>query len=398
MFIQVLDFILFTSCLSRYKAEKMDFVTGFLLINATQINASINITQEISRNKTFDAFDCTDLSNHQTFDASNPAPCPDIQTWFENGQNQEIQVLETKKRDEMVVKTCKIRLSKIVQSCGLVTSITYGPTTNVMENKVIKVSEEECRRIHQHQNYFFQDGVIVNNVTISTDTGYHTEDWVPPGHGKRFDTGGCSGRKLIVENRQFDRHTLRYVLNFELLVKTVPFDSVNKVVRLQTQDVPLSHQVKVSSVTTIWDLPHQNCYQSLHEIYKGEAKFFRSNHTGVSSMLLINNNSTNQYFGLQILDQQSICQKTVFATKTSEIYVRFKTNENDWEIDNVLKPKRTEINQWSHIRGFLDALYVTVSTYWPEAFSAITNRICQNERSIVSTMLSIMQFDMEQGE
>ena len=126
-----------------------------------------------------------------------------------------MQVIEAKRRDELNIKSCRIRLSKYVHPCGLFTNIVYGPHEEIEKNTPIIVSEKDCRNIHVKGEYTFKDGLTIKHFNFSTEVGYFSADWVT--RGKRYaETDSCSGASVSVNGKFFDRHVLRYILTIEL--------------------------------------------------------------------------------------------------------------------------------------------------------------------------------------
>ena len=55
-------------------------------------------------------------------------------------------------------------------------------------------------------------------------------------------------------------------------------------------------------------------------------------------MVLINNEETSQFIGLQLGESTTLCGKKVFTTKTNGIFVAFN-DSSSWEVENLLEPE-----------------------------------------------------------
>ena len=295
--------------------------------------------QKIPRNMTIEAYDCSQLQEKRILDLSTAAPCPEVKAWYQELEKKEVQIIESKQRDQMKVTNCKVRVSKYAQNCALLTQFTFGAKKAISFKDVVKVSAKECRRMRNHGYFIFQDGSVVTyNASFASDTGHYSADFVPPGYGKRYANGGCAGKELTIEGEFYDRHTLRYVIDIEITDKYIPYNSAKKTVEIDGKTVPISQRSRVTDTTTIWNSPRRVCSESVHEIYTGQSRHFKSNKDGIADMVLINNEETSQFIGLQLGESTTLCGKKVFTTKTNGIFVAFN-DSSAWEVENLLEPE-----------------------------------------------------------
>lgn len=280
-------------------------------------------------------------------------------------------------------------------------------------NQYYAVSKSECQRIHNDKKLNFKYGTIYREIDNSNSSTHYTEEIKV--YGERYGSGSCDGESFTEKGEFFNNHVLRYIGRFITFI--INFKSFKFVlVTINTESIEVPYNIEESSIffdnveipidlnhyskpgtTYYWNIQEQNCTGKIQEVYIGSAKLYRSKKENINDVVLIRNNETHQYMGLQLVNNANICGLSGYSSSTKNIFVLVNgtnnTGSKSWYIQNLDK-EAIQVNQYSHVRSFLEIMSIEVGQFWSEAFSKITERICENERIKSETNLAIMEYDI----
>jgi hypothetical protein len=265
------------------------------------------------------AYDCeTDKANFRVVDLLEPKDCPDPEQDYAEAVPQIVQILQTESTVPITGYSCRVIISKKISRCGM-DSISYGAPNWIIYEQQKEVTPEECREAVKEER--IKVGVQHFYIRRGEERTYNFFS-----HGSIHENGYCDNTEFISEGVHYYKSVEKTIVRLHLKAVHATADIDDGTIRFHNG---LRAQYKDQVVrdaaegTIVWDAKDPNCSETVSEVYHGLSQLHRirrpeSLETMASpgSIVMLANNKTNQYAGLQLRDSTSLCGTHCHTTKS----------------------------------------------------------------------------------
>ena len=269
-------------------------------------------------------FDCSDpASRTTTLDLTEPAPCPDPVRDFQKPTTERVQILQAEPTIPITAGQCLATITKRVNFCGF-DHINYNYQLAAwMKN--VEFTPEECRKAIKEKRITVENRTY--NLTLEQDI--RAVYW---SHGSVGDTGRCTEETFVSEGRSYTGYQ---EVQLELVVRLVHGQAdmqdnrvdFNNGLKGRLYDQVLRDQ---HAGVMVWDIKEPSCEASVSEIYYGNATYHELKDRKVEgSIIMVANQETQQYAGLQLKDRRYVCDQACRTTQLQGVVVCFLQEGKD---------------------------------------------------------------------
>jgi hypothetical protein len=330
-------------------------------------------------------FDCeAPEAKYMAVDLTEPAPCPDAVKEFQPPVNTTVQIIQTEATRPILAYQCLVTISKEVTRCGF-DSITYGSIYTVFD-QVQMVTPEECRNAIQTGQ------IILGARAFKVVPGEATTETFFS-HGHVADNGYCETATFISGGQAFTRAYEQTRVKSQLrTVRGTVHSADGEVIfsnglRAKVKDGMLRDSYEG---TLIWQEEQGNCTDAISQVYYGPATVHRragnqDTRDDVGSIVMISNETTSQYAGLQLRGPQSVCRIHCFYTQISGITVCVLR-----ALDQPLPERefREKFEQTTTaLQTQLSFLHMGTNMRMYERFERIQTDLCEVDRKVLHARL-----------
>lgn len=332
-------------------------------------------------------FDCTDPnSSHTALDLHTPAMCDVQKSQYEAGVNITIQAIAAGNKLTVEGYSCLLTVSTTIHKCGF-TSISYGYLPGVID-QMVELTPKECRDAYRTKVFVYKSNVFPVNEHAASYKSWFSEGDLTKNHYctsasfRRGDTFHTNSYEITVGRFELKPHKGEYSPSSG----RVTFD--NGLVANYRDQV-----IKDNSFGVLcWEVDDIVCESKLSNIYVGPALLYKRkvNRLAVpepSDLILIANDDEDRYAGFVVKGNGLACDVSVLLTQLPEVQL-LVLNENEREIQIPFNPNHdVEKNQADSGNGFL---HLRQSMHIDQRFVTMTELICENEKSHLSTILAML--------
>jgi hypothetical protein len=352
--------------------HSLHFISAFLIIFSMHHSHGLRV------------YDCSHhRTTYRTIDLLDPQPCPDPQSDFMKADKNKIQVLQTDTAFPTYAHQCKLVISREVTRCGF-DSNHYGSEWPVWQYTE-ELTPQECRRaITAH-------AITVDDRTLKTRIG-ETVTHQYFSHGNRDRNGFC-------KTETFTRAGSEYVRSYERTVVDVTIKVLRGTADLSNGRVIFANGLRSDyndgtltdskEGTVVWTPRVPPCRTTVNEIYLGMVTIHRKWHAGdEDAIVLIADNFTNQFAGLQLRKPHKVCGLTCHTTQVQGL-MGCLLREHDAPLPHSLfkssfDPKAADLRTqlaFRHLGAAFDAF---------NRFNTVQQGICDVDRRVMANKMHMI--------
>ena len=268
------------------------------------------------------AYDCGhQWKSYKTYSGDTVEECPDVSEWDPKIKPILGQVIRSSNKDTIDVHECRIRLTRIAEYCGQTDYLAYGVPIQTQTNAYKLMPQEDCRKLveNREMNYRYSDNGVETFRTFGI--GWFSKDIVV--RGSRTDDGTCIGQEFTVDGYHFTQHTLRDIIEGEVITYKLPYNRRKEIVYINGAEIPVSQNYAYKRSTIIWTSPEEKCEENVFQLFVGSGQIYHPSEEtklerpDITDMMLVQN--SKHTFGLEIRELTRICNADVFKTNLQVI-------------------------------------------------------------------------------
>jgi len=116
-------------------------------------------------------YDCTSKNaNYTVYSLDEVAACPKA---MEHKTNQTIQVLQTKQYLPTMVKQCRLRETRTIGYCGIMSWAAIP--SSFFRHYIPILGKEDCKKVHKTKLFKFRDAFLLDNLKINETTRFNLQ-------------------------------------------------------------------------------------------------------------------------------------------------------------------------------------------------------------------------------
>ena len=290
-------------------------------------------------------FDCSHpKTSFQAIDLLEPQPCPDPHTDYALEDFTMIQVLQTDTAFPVVGYQCKVIISKEVTRCGF-DSVDYGSEWPIWQ-QTLELTPQECRQAVKEKSIKVENRQFrINLGRLDTHTYFS--------HGNRDTNGYCL-------TATFTTNGVTYTRSYEKSIIDVHFKTTRGTADLSTGQVVFTNGLRTNykdevlrdatEGTIVWTGDTPDCKTTVSEVYLGNSTIHRRTDKGdYDAIVMIADNTTRQYAGLQLREPQSVCGLHCHGTQIKGL------------VGCLLRPHDTPLPQ-AQFKSYFDPTIANIQT------------------------------------
>ena len=236
-------------------------------------------------------------------------------------KNQEIQILQTKKVDEIQVKHCLISKLSLMSYCGMFSRASM--VENGLFRKIENISAQECLKIHETHRYKYANTEIqelYSNTTRDvevTELGY-------------VDTeGNCNGVNIESRGKSYKNIIMTTTLTISIQDYTTTIDTTTNEITFDDGSTCIGRNecFSITKGRSIWNYnTNANCLKNRQDIlYQGPATITTTSKTNSKALTIgdvISVESRNdRMMSFEITGVGHLCYQQIFRTDTARISI-----------------------------------------------------------------------------
>ena len=118
-------------------------------------------------------YDCTSKNaNYTVYSLDEVAACPKARD-MEHRTNQNIQVLQTKQYLPTMVKQCRLRVTRTIGYCGIMSRAAIP--SSFFRHYTLILGKESCEKVHKTKLFKFRDTFLLDNLKINETTRFNLQ-------------------------------------------------------------------------------------------------------------------------------------------------------------------------------------------------------------------------------
>ena len=332
-------------------------------------------------------FDCAHR-NATSFplDLLEPQHCEPVSSFYEDGETVTVQIIQTEARREVEAFQCIIRETSIVTRCGF-DSLTYGSHHPLLDSPYF-ITAEDCKLLALKGEFKYRGRSIINveKSAPTTKTFFY--------HGFVKKDGSCETEDFVVNGISFTNSYEKRILRISVNTVKGTVDSAGFKVRFTNglhAEYALGQLKDSSQGLMTWEVTEGACHQSISSIYLGEATIKRNKDPEKDAVLILANNSTNQYGGFLLKEKTNICGSQSLLTQVAGIAVRI-IREGDAPLQHsafkeALQQSATALLTHVHY------LHIRAEANAEERFVSVYNNLCSIDRKATLLQLRLIGKD-----
>ena len=350
----------------------------------------------IASSEAFRAYDCKSRQTKtMALDLTEPGPCPDPTTDFEEPVKESFQLIQTNVDEDLVGYQCLVVATKEATVCGTWSrpSAQYGTKRSQWE-QLEPVSAEECRRAVDNKILWTMDRRYkIKLGETQTDVFFSHGSW-------DHATGECTTKDSFTTNNVHYRDAYEEVF-LKILVR-----KIHGAREQHTDTANFYNGVEVKtkfSEGTHWDdhkgriiwnnEESQNCTNYLSGLYVGAGTVHKrkGQPNRVDSIVMTNRNRTaGQHLGLVLGVPRRICGKLCHEVTSLRGFVTCFFRDDRPQLPEVTyrfsQSSDQALNEAEH-HVERDFLSIGVHLEMHSGFAALSRQTCANRRKILFNKL-----------
>lgn len=311
--------------------------------------------------------------------------CDEIPNNYDQGSSTEIQVVKKIDIHYFKATLCYIRVSLSTMYCGhdSIYSYSYSSGKKLMYEKLIKITDEECEKLYTSKIAIIK---LDNNIELKIDleqTDTKTGSSILKG-SQNQDTS-CTGENFNLNN-QFYKNTLLFS-DYKVLVTkvTAHIDLTHNKITIDNKLICASDKTSIFDPELglyTWqskDLPSSKC-DLFREIIRSTGKIYKpqANKEEYQDILILEDKKRSRQAALLLGDNKIICDTIGSTTQFDSIYAIVIDKKNNPANVKLIEAEST--SRIENLEAKIAFTYVSSEMRSEEAFSKITNALCETNR------------------
>jgi len=284
-------------------------MTNFRLIAVLALSSAVSMG--------FRAYDCSRPDSVvEAYSLLDPDNCTEAAEEYTSTRILKVEIVQT--RDELVldVHNCKAYRTTVSQYCGHSSAAGVLRWHKFREIQMIPASE--CR------SAVSTGQMSLNGITLQVLNG-STTSHREPFAGDLADDHSCTAETARINGDSFS-YQAGYDL-YEVTVRKRParlWEGIGKIrlpggIMVNAGDRAAADELEG---TFVWDMPSERCEETLSLVYEGDVTIHsNSSKTLTNSLLILEDDATKQYAGLEIQEATLVCGYTAYKTHVKSIMV-----------------------------------------------------------------------------
>ena len=341
----------------------------------------------------FEAFICdTQYRGVKKFDSLKIKTCDHGEDWYEKEDDVYIQVIQSKIEDEIMVTTCEVTESIDVGWCGF-DSLLYGLTERVLTEKPVVLTPEQCRKLVAEKllTYRNQEYPVTNLDSFSDD--------IPLFGTTRDKNGYCSkAGEFKIEGRQFDDNWVRAIIKGSVTRRLMKYNPRENSLHFkegnaEAENVPLRQErFHGTLASSYWDGKRSTCLEKHQQVYSGPAKLFHSSNKDLRDYLVVNDDSEDKRFALELQGDKDVCGSSLYRTNVDGTFVTYHRNKFLTEIDI-----ERDVDRLDNLLGLLTLNVFQRTSSVTSAIQSVAKNSCLNSRDLLVNKIELLKSHPEAG-
>ena len=360
---------------------KMMWIVGIGAVLSTLVGQSAGQGQ-----LSFRAYNCSSIRDPvRPINMVDIEECPDIREAYNKPEEIEVMLLKTEVRHPVAVHVCGITVTKRATYCS---SWTHGlyPSLLSTENEAVVLSPEDCMSAFKEGKFNYSGKVVHIKPGLPGKAQFLS-------HGSVDKFGNCyPGQPFTSSGKTFSSHYEEVFLSYALYRITGYWDFTSNQLKWEDHAANYSkgHTTDDSKKTYAWRVdPDRKCSDSISLIYNGKANlrspsenYAKRHHKSRPKKYLIIERK-QQFSGLVLNDEVTICEQSCFRTQLEEF---------------VVCPGRIagaryfagQISDATRAAAKTDYLALSNRLLWARSEVAIHNQLCKQDQNILKTKFQIL--------
>lgn len=327
-------------------------------------------------------YDCrTPVGEAEVIDLSRAEKCADPVHDFEDPTDVRVQILQSDDIAEVRGHRCAASVTRIVTRCGF-DGISYSGHTAAKDDDVM-LDRDQCEVAVRTHILNYEGHRLLAVYDTRTKHNFYT-------HGTNSIAKGCTGET-------FTRGGTIYPYSYEQTLLEVEVTAISGTVDHSTGTVLFRNGLKgqydqrvlvdVFEGTLIWDIGLNICEEEVSQIYLGLVTLHRVKHTEIAgSVVIVENDNTQQFMGLALASPTHICNKACFSTQIAGFAVCLLREGDALARVNNFKPGLAGVVN-NHLRSEVGFLHLSSALRVSKRFALIQSELCQLARELVQNRL-----------
>ena len=311
--------------------------------------------------------------------------CDEVPSNYNTGSLTNVQIIKKVDMHHFEALLCYVKLSLFASYCGSDSIYTYAYLSGkkLMYDKLIKISEEECLKLHKLKTITLSLSSDIN-LTVNLDqTEMKSGSAILKGSQDK-DTS-CTGENFNLDNQHFKNQIL--FSDYKIIVRKAraKLDSYHKQIIIEdrltcdAEETSLFDPVAGLYVWNKKDLPNSKCDQ-FKEILRAEGKLYkpRIRKDEYQDILVIEDRKRSRQAALLLGDSKIICDSIGSATQFEKIFAILTNKKNPYAKIKGIEAEST--SRMENLEAKIAFTYISSEMRAEEAFSKLTNALCETNR------------------
>ena len=346
-------------------------------------------TTPVLTRDTFSVYDCgAPDAVHRPISLLEPDSCTEIELTHTSPVEVSIQVLQTGSALTITAYRCSLTISREVSRCGF-DSIHYGTVITVLD-KPVHFTPQQCRNAQLGGTFVFEGQRI--NVTLNNEMvhSYYR-------YGRLDKSHNCDHTSFTSGGQYFSN-------SYELSIIRAVVSTIKGRYNPATGRIIFSNGLVGNYADRVilddaeglfvWDTSSIQCSDKISEVYSGPASIYgklNNTHMGqTGDLVMVSDEEEARYAGLVLKGPTRICGRMAFATQLTGLSL-VVLRPNDEKIKATYHHPDELIS--THIQANLGFVHLQRALHTDKRFAALQQLVCENERKILQTKLSLIASD-----
>lgn len=329
------------------------------------------------------AYNCQDKPLYLPISLLHPQSCPDPVRDYHPEETIRAQILQAETNYPMTAYQCSVTISRRVTRCGH-DSLTYATKTTVYK-QALEVTPQACRDAVASRE------IVVEQQRIPVVIGKLTSEvW-----HSRGSVEALSGACEVEASFQSGDHQVEK--SYEETMADVMVKVVRGAYDVSSGVVTFTNGLAARAMDgvvrdgelgmMVWSAPEPSCEDTVSEIYLGPVQIHRRQDQkgDHEAIVLVADNATEQYAGLQLRAPKRICQTHCFSTQATGIVICL-LREMDGPLQNVAFQASAD-QAMARMQTQLSFLHIGTNMRTYDRFAVVQKDLCEVEHKLLTARL-----------
>ena len=336
--------------------------------------------------KTLRVYDCSSTETKITeVSLKDVKECDEVPSNYNTGSLTNVQLVKKVDMHHFEALLCYVKISLFASYCGtdLIYSYAYLSGKKLMYDKLIKISEEECLKLHKLKTITLSLSSDINLIVNLDQAEIKSGSAILKGSQDK-DTS-CTGDNFILDNQHFKNQIL--FSDYKVIVRKVraKLDIYHKEIILEDRLTCSDEETSIFDPVAglyVWDkedLPNSRCDQ-FKEILRAKGMLYkpRIKKDEYQDILVIEDKKRSRQAALLLGDSKIICDSIGSVTQFEKIFAILANKKNSYA--NIKGIEAESTSRMENLEAKIAFTYISSEMRAEEAFSKLTNALCETNR------------------